>query len=553
MKTTLNQLFALGARHFLACLFFLVFTAPLFAQTSTITTKIQGIDYKIETSTDKGTYEIKITDGAKFDVMRTTNYFTLHAFKSMVVNEHINNLKARKIAARDLSPLVFNIDTILATENQKLSDSFLELISILYNTEDSGQKIAEITLMDKVTIYEPDTTTTEITAINDTTITNRIRKKIIKRTKKERAKREDRGRKLDVNSAQIVFEDGTIKNIIIEGTNPEKEKVIFSNIYSIGITTRSNVLNFGEISLHPELSHTGETINLSDVITYKRITDLRTNDFSPADVPLVLYPKQPQELFKAPSSKLFQLNMFSDFVGLNENNPNGLVQVEFTKRINLWTKRTDSNFRASGKGRFTHLLPSFEISKLEENNRSIELSQFKNGVQITNYLNPLQLYRYSYARISNEINIYDLQGPSVSVHLNAFGGIGITNVKDTVLVNAVETPYDENVNTLMYGANVKFLFNPESRWSYQLSSRFTKLKPLSDSFNFASVEKNEYKEEANNLMATWEFLLSWNAGADNQIFGRFRFNHELKYLNNNFTEFQIGYSVFLKTSQVNKK
>ena len=209
MKTTLNQLFALGARHFLACLFFLVFTAPIFAQTSTITTKIEGIDYKIETSTDKGTYEIKITDGAHFDVTRTTSYFTLSAFKNMVVNEHINNLKARKIAARDLNPLVFNIDTILATENQKLSDSFLELISILYNTEDSGQKIAEITLMDKVTIYEPDTTTTEITAINDTTITNRIRKKIIKRTKKERAKREDRGRKLDVNSAQIVFEDGS--------------------------------------------------------------------------------------------------------------------------------------------------------------------------------------------------------------------------------------------------------------------------------------------------------------------------------------------------------
>ena len=538
MKTTLNQLFALGARHFLACLFFLVFTAPIFAQTSTITTKIEGIDYKIETSTDKGTYEIKITDGAHFDVTRTTSYFTLSAFKNMVVNEHINNLKARKIAARDLNPLVFNIDTILATENQKLSDSFLELISILNNTPDKGQKIAEIMLKDKITIYKPLTS-------NATKVSK------WKFWKKNRMKK-DQGRELKINSAQIVFEDGTIKNIIIEGTNPEGEKVTFSNIYSVGITTRANIIDFNNISLNLELSRNYTPINLSDVIKYERKVNLRTNDFSPADVALVLYPNKPQELFKAPSSKLFQLNMFSDFVGLNENNPNGLVQVEFTKRINLWTKRTDA-WLNSGKGRFTHLLPSFEISKLEENNRSIELSQFKNGVQITNYLNPLELYRYSYARISNEINIYDLQGPSVSVHLNAFGGIGITNVKDTVLVNAVETPYDENVNTLMYGANVKFLFNPESRWSYQLSSRFTKLKPLSDNFNFASIEKNEYKEEANDLMTTWEFLLSWNAGADNQIFGRFRFNHELKYLNNNFTEFQIGYSVFLKTSQVNKK
>lgn len=545
MKNPINQRIALGARHFLACLFFLVFTAPLFAQTSTITTKIEGIDYKIEASTDKGTYEIKISDGDQFDVTRSTNYFTLSAFKSMVVNEHINNKKARKIAAGDLTPLVVNIDAILAAENQNLSDSFLELISTLYNTPDSGQKIAEITLMDKIAIHQP---------LN---LGNKTKLSIWKLLKKSEINKEDkkikyRDRELEVNSAQIVFEDGTIKNIIIEGTNPEREKVIFSNIYSIGITTRANILNFSNITLHPELSYTGETIKLSDVITYKRITDLRTNDFSPADVPLVLYPKQPLELFKAPSSKLFQLNMFSDFVGLNENNPNGLVQVEFTKRINLWTKRTDTWFN-SGKGWFTHLLPSLEISKIEENNRSLELSQFNNGGQITNYLNPLELYRYSYARISNEINIYDLQGPSVSVHLNAFGGIGITNVKDTVLVNTVETAYDENVNTLMYGANIKFLFNPESRWSYQLSSKFTKLKPLSDNFNFASVEKNVYNEKANDMITTWEFLLSWNTGSDNQIFGRFRFNHELKYLNNNFTEFQIGYSVFLKTSQVSKK
>ena len=519
MKNPINQRIALGARHFLACLFFLVFTAPLFAQTSTITTKIEGIDYKIEASTDKGTYEIKISDGDQFDVTRTTNYFTLSAFKSMVVNEHINNKKARKIAAGDLTPLVVNIDAILAAENQNLSDSFLELISTLYNTPDSGQKIAEITLMDVVDIK------------TKSPITNQT---------------------LKINLAQLVFEDGTIKNIIIEGTNPEGEKVIFSNIYSIGITTRANILNFNNISLNPELSKEYDPIKLSEVIKYERKVDLRTNDFSPADVAIVLYPKKTQELFKAPSAKLFQLNFFSDFVGLNENNPNGLVQLEFTKRINLWTKRTDAWFN-SGKGWFTHLLPSLEISKIEENNRSIELSQFNDGGQITNYLNPLELYRYSYARISNEINIYDLQGPSVSVHLNAFGGIGITNVKDTVLINTVETAYDENVNTLMYGANIKFLFNPESRWSYQLSSKFTKLKPLSDNFNFASVEKNVYNEKANDMITTWEFLLSWNTGSDNQIFGRFRFNHELKYLNNNFTEFQIGYSVFLKTSQVNKK
>ena len=544
MKNPINQHIALGARHFLACLFFLVFSAPLFAQTSTITTKIEDIDYKIEASTDKGTYEIKISDGDQFDVTRTTNYFTLSAFKSMVVNEHINNKKARKIAAGDLTPLVVNIDAILAAENQNLSDSFLELISTLYNTPDSGQKIAEITLMDKVTIYE--SPTSNVTKVSRWKFWKR------NRMKKEDKIIKDRGRELKVNSAQLVFEDGTIKNIIIEGTNPEGEKVIFSNIYSIGITTRANILNFNNISLNPELSEEYDPIKLSEVIKYERKLDLRTNDFSPADVAIVLYPKKTQELFKAPSAKLFQLNFFSDFVGLNENNPNGLVQLEFTKRINLWTKRTDAWFN-SGKGWFTHLLPSLEISKIEENNRSIELSQFNDGGQITNYLNPLELYRYSYARISNEINIYDLQGPSVSVHLNAFGGIGITNVKDTVLINTVETAYDENVNTLMYGANIKFLFNPESRWSYQLSSKFTKLKPLSDNFNFASVEKNVYNEKANDMITTWEFLLSWNTGSDNQIFGRFRFNHELKYLNNNFTEFQIGYSVFLKTSQVSKK
>lgn len=519
METITKHRFALRLRYLLASILFIVFTLPLAGQSSAVTINIDGVDYKIEASSDKGVCKIKMTDGDQFNITRTTNYFTLNNFKNMVVNEHINNLKAQRIASGDSNPLAVDYENIMTTDlSRSLSDSFLELISILNNIPDSGQKIAEITLMDTVYLRDKED------SIVDT---------------------------LKVNSAQLVFEDGTIKNIIIEGTNGAQEQIIFSNLYSIGITTRANVLNFTKIRLNPELSDIEKNLKLSDVLIYKRKVDLRTNDFSPADVALVLYPNKSQELFKAPSAKLFQLNLFSDFVGLNENNPNGLVQAEFTKRINLWTKRTSfwPFNKLGGVGVLSHMTPDLQFTKIEENNRSIGLSQFNNIGEITYFLNPLELYRHNYVRISNEVNLLDLQGASVSFHMNAFGGIGITNVKDTVEMNGVETSFDENVNTLMYGANLKLLFNPESRWSYQLSSKFNKLEPLSDNFLFASVEQNEFKEP-NDWVTTWEFLLSWNTGADNQIFGRFRFNHELKYLNNNFTEFQIGYSIFLKTSQV---
>lgn len=563
------------------------------AQSATAYLAIGGTGYEVEIELDNSVYKVKLTKGDE-NFTEKTNYLTINSFRDIVFKIH------SKILVETGSPGI--TPDIRNSSEPSISSAFLQLITELYNTEALGQKIAEVTLRPKVVINDLGTDylnkgleSSEIQRYRPKWNAKQDNKKIKRLVRRIRIFEKrgfktglDSGRleilnsmkeelkmlefqrdsttktqkkdSLKIESARLVFEDGAIRQITIQGKHNGTHK-IFSNKFSIGASTRKNIQNFSNITLYQEThaKPSEQNIKLSEAINYQRIVDLKTNDFSPADVTVELVPDKKQDLYKSSSAKLFSLNIFSDLVGFNNDNPNGLVQFEFSKRINLWTKRTDAwLMNYMGIGWFTYMTPKFELAKIEENNRNIELSSISpNDSTTINYLNPLDLHRFSYARISTEVNFIDLQGPSVSLHSNFFVGVAVTQVQDTVAVNGNERIFDESINSLMLGANMRAIFNPESRWSFELSSRWTYFDPLNSNFTYQSIEKGEIKK-ANNLLSSWEFLFTWNTGEANtaqanKLFGRFRFNHEWNYWNNNYSEFQIGYSIFLKSNKLKTK
>jgi hypothetical protein len=479
------------------------------AQTASTELKIndQSI-YSIKVVLDDDRYTITVDSLNKSE----ENSITVTNFTSSVLEQFVLNTHQKK------NPGFLKMDNAIKAQ---VGLKFMELIAALYNVSQEGQSIAKIELKDEVPVYNKQ----NYTAVSDL---------------------------FKASEAQIVFEDGFIKSVIVNGTYQGKNYV-FSNHYGIGISTRRNISVLVKQRLFNEKnSNDSLYILLGEVIIYDRILDKKTNDYSPANQRVYISSKNEDRLTlkKTPSPEIFTLNIFSDFVGVNQNNPNGLIQTEFSKRINFFTKRIGL-FKQFGIGILTHVMPSFELTKIEQNNREMPLSQYQvNDSMVTNYANPLQILRYSTANVKTEINLIDIQGAALNIHINGFLGMAVTHVNDSIKEGGIKKNVDESINSFLTGGNVKFIFNPESKWSYTMIGSATYIKNLNDQLDYYTLKNNQL-ESVNNWLLGAEFLVTWNTNDDNKLFGRFRYNWESNNIYNNYSQFQIGYSIKFKAAKPN--
>ncbi len=409
---------------------------------------------------------------------------------------------------------------------------FVELLAGLYNSETQAQKIAEIRLNKDLNYYKTN---------NKYGIVPRYKRSDISATISNgfKAKR-----------AQVVFSDGFIQSIIIEG-EIASQPIVFSSRFSIGITSRSAVEKLKYMRLYNEHDRDDNRfILVGEAISYLRELGLNTKDYSPKDQKIVLFPNasRPTELFKVESSKLFAVEIFTDFVGISQSNPNGLVQTEVNKRINLFAHRRD--YFGSGFGLFTYLKPSVQISKIEENNRTLPLSKFglNDSVNIF-YVSPLEIYRFSQFNIKIDLNFYDFETPYLDFGWDLKGGFAFTEVRDTIIVQGEQpTPFAAQVNSYMVGQKVWAIFRPETKWSLAVNWELLRFESLNSKVPLFSEENSQLMDPFN-LLSSYEILFKWKTGIENNLFVRYRLITEMLNPANNFSQFQFGYSVFLQPSR----
>lgn len=450
-------------------------------------------------------------------------------------------------------------DTVIRELTNKANKCFIDLIFAFANdSEAKGQKVANISFETRIPVYNVIRLRTlekgeTLESIKKQPI--KVNGKVVKPETMYLNRRWPRKDLLMANveetliaeSCDIVFENGFISSIYVSGKIGEKD-VRFSNKYGIGVTTRQNIKDFSLICLYDELGNEDRYLRLNEVIEYSRLVSNYTRDYSPADTTINLtLNKQTKPIFKSPSTKLFQLNIFSDFVGINEDNPNGLVQLEVDKRINIWTKRVR---RLSW---FTFLNPYFEWSKIEQHNRALQFSDVDGKYVVS----PLEVYRYSMIETGAPLNIVDYDGSVIHFQGNLVSALTFTQLNDSISQGGGDIKYvNERINSFLLGGELKCIFSPEKSWNFTISSRMFKYWNLNSSVLYNSIDQSVEKPNLvppKNWLNDFSMLVTIRTGSksDNLFFARLGFIHELGNVRNNFSQIQLGYSIYLKTSRKN--
>lgn len=180
----------------------------------------------------------------------------------------------------------------------------------------------------------------------------------------------------------------------------------FENEFPIGFSSKTDFADLDNYNLYAfEGSEKAFSLALTDVIDLyiQRHQNDRLN-FSPKDqvirLPLDDIDENKEvELKKETSSKILNANIFTDFNGFKESEPNGLVQVEIEKQIPIWTKRMDLGLgRSSNFGLFNYANFNLTWAKINEEDREAYIKYaeefINNEPQVDKYVTYLDIIRH---------------------------------------------------------------------------------------------------------------------------------------------------------------
>lgn len=385
--------------------------------------------------------------------------------------------------------------------------------------------------------------------------------------------------KFAVQKVQIEINNGFIENIrayILVGSHVH----YFNNIYGIGFTSVTNFKNLSQIRLYqtdsspfPEKGKPAIYLHLDELLDYDYDIELDRRDYSPANIKINLKGGDSQKLYKQATNKLFEAKIFTDFMGLSEEKPNGLVQTEISKTINLNTLQhlawRPYYFIFKSAGFFQTITPVINISKIEKHNRNLILNDLdslrfnpgKNDTSLLNsskhrYTTPLNLYQYQSYSFGFDLNILNLTNHDLkySLNFNLGARLGITSLTDSLTKienkKITKTGFINsfNVNTLQLLPSATITFLPEERFNFSITDALMLIKPFGNNFQMLSFDKETNQKivyPTKSWLNTIELQMAIQVNPNSKLFARGRFNYEVGNINNNFSQIQIGYSTYI--------
>ncbi|RDY60020.1 hypothetical protein [Flagellimonas nanhaiensis] len=277
------------------------------------------------------------------------------------------------------------------------------------------------------------------------------------------------------------------------------------------------------------------------------------------------------ELRKETSSQLFDFSLYTDFVGFQDN-PNGLVQVEFSKLVPLYTKRKTDHFwqRYLGQGynfgRFNYIIPQFRWARLDSGDDSDNLplsyaTAFEGGTESRlPFVTTVSLLRYENISVGADLNLvsFDFPNSKFRFELNAGGRYGRTKVLDTrgepiqITSDSTNVRATLDVNTWRYYPEFIFRLRPEERYGANLSLRPIRFNTVTDDFSTVSSEEKFRQDLTDNPQ--WLHQIEINAHfspsgrKDNRFFFRYRYTTNADWETNGFGEIQLGYTMSFRVA-----
>ncbi|RCW91321.1 hypothetical protein [Winogradskyella arenosi] len=363
---------------------------------------------------------------------------------------------------------------------------------------------------------------------------------------------------------ELTFYNGFIEKVELEGIVKER-RVRFTNTHSIGISSSNGIKRFDEHTIFSFFEYKWENnglkrdssgkfieINFADIIDYDREIDINANDISPKPTLLKLDLVQDSTvLYKEDSTKLFEAIVFSDFMGVfDEENPNGIIQTELSKKFYINTDRKSvSNvanwlllpiyppaFFAEGIGVLEYLDVKVKLSKIEENNKFLARDTLGGDL----FYQPLKIIQYETFSIGADLNLIYLENQNKKVNTNL--DIGLRYGRSGLELNEVETDFFNTISTSLL---LNLEFKPEKRYGFNASNRVTYFEIYNDDALTINSIHNEELINMKHWYNTSKLEFYVNTSNTGKLFIRYIFITQLDDWDNNFSQFQFGYSFFI--------
>lgn len=364
---------------------------------------------------------------------------------------------------------------------------------------------------------------------------------------------------LDISNVQIEFYDGYIENISIEGTI-NNEIMSFENRAPIGFSSKSN---FNSTDCWLFSSDKTLKINLYDIFYYRANLEIDRKDYSPQNTVLSFKPSMGQDiiLYKDATQKLFALNIFTDFVGLDKTKPNGLVQVELNKKFNMYS-RMSSLGRTSISLGFLNLF-NFEtgLTKIEENNQSLNISSTdklsNNEITRDKYVGLIDILKHQRAYLGFNFNLLTLALPVFKSKFQVNYGIkwAVVSLTDSLKANnsgmIINSGRIDEMTAFSNYHRLDLTLNlfPEKRYGFSGTYSFNWAN-LYDPNIFLVSTPERYRQGKDNNFNHLYYTFFINAfintnGEKGKVFLRLKLHYLDDDPNVTFYQAQLGYSLYL--------
>jgi len=406
-----------------------------------------------------------------------------------------------------------------------------------------------------------------------------------------------------VHDISIQFQDGFIENIIVQGKWDYYPGLLkFENVSPIPFSTRRDFRTLYDYFIYEKTFFSTKrskdgvqgpcSIRLGDLLYYAQNLDIDSKDYSPFNhvyKSTITDSITTVNLYKEKTSKILELKIFSDLKGIENNNPNGLVQLELSRKLNFWNNRITiprlKNMKRPNLfniGFLNSVTPYFTMNKVENNQKRLIPSylgtQQKDTLQPNVFASTLKLFQYQTFGLGANfsIMIFDIPGLKSTISFNTGFYYGRTLLQDTLRVKTDSSnfkPIDANnvnnygVNTFRRTHEVAWQIFPDKRYGMTVSQQFTnfrllndQLKQVRDSADYtgylkslkgdrSKIDAYEYKK----WLATTEVYAFYRPSEYNRVFFRYRFNWDLQNIKENFHQIQLGISTYLTHTKKDKK
>lgn len=335
------------------------------------------------------------------------------------------------------------------------------------------------------------------------------------------------------------------------------KRIKFESKYPYGFSRKSDYEALSKIKITSNGKNEEDryTLELGDLLSiYLPKHEVGRRDFSPENKVIQYYPategKDYVTLYKEETSKIFEARVYSDFVGLDAKAANGLLQTEIAKRLNLNTQRpilNHGNF-LRGFGALAWLEPTITLSKIEQNNKNLLLSQVVPNDTFGRsryYATTLDIRRHESLSVGARLNIisYDIPGLKSTISGNSALYYGRTPTQSDTI--------ESGINTLTFSPEVNCDVRADERWGLSFSYRWNFIKTLSRDV----VQISDLLDPDNKLVQgiknkqynTAQFQVFFQPSEDNRgrLFFRYRYHWQYGDQNLGFHQAQVGYSFYL--------